>query len=314
VTHATTRATASPSLIDIPKRPGRRTRSVSNGWFGWMLAGPYAVLLAVFAIGPLGYAVYESLQPSTTPGGNDNAFVAAFADFRLLPAAINVGTFLIIYLPVMVIGVVILALILDVQPRRFGAMVRLIYVLPGVITGSASVLLWYLMLEPQTSPFAPILNAMGMHSDNDIFQNSRLPVIFAMMAFATGFGQWTVVLYGSLQSISPDILEAARIDGASGWQTALRIKLPLIGKYITYMLVLCFASALQIFVEPAILSGLASVGSTTWSLNQLSLFFAFNNGDFSTSAALSLALLVVCVGVAVLLVRKGNLFETEVIE
>lgn len=214
----------------------------------------------------------------------------------------------------MVIGVVMLSLLLDLQPRAFGSAIRLIYVLPGVITGAASVLLWYLMLQPETSPFAPLLNVLGFHTSADMFQNSRLPVIFALMAFATGFGQWVVIIFGSLQSISSDILEAAKLDGASAIQLAFQIKLPLISKYVVYMLVLSFAGALQIFAEPTILSSIAAVGSPTWSINQLGLFFATQNGDFPSSAVISLLLLAFSLLVAVVIITRGNLFQTDVAE
>ena len=309
MTEATTRT---HSLRHATRTRVSMRRDRSNA-FGWLLASPYVIGLTLFSILPLAYAVYESLQPSTSLSGG-NAFVAAFTDFRLIPALVNVGTYMVIYLPIMVVGTVVLALLVDVQQRRFGVFIRLVYVLPGVITGSASVLLWYLMLEPKTSPFGPVLNLIGFHSNSDVFIGRNLPVLFALMAFATGFGQWVVVLHGSLQSISGDVLEAAKIDGANDLQTALQIKVPLIAKYIGYMLVLSFAGALQIFAEPLILDTIANVGGATWSINQLGLYFAFNNGDFASAAALSLVLLVACLIVAVLTIRKGGLFNTEVTE
>lgn len=292
---------------------GKRKSSLRTGGFGWAMATPYVVLLLLFAIGPLFYGVYEAFQPSTGYV-EGNAFAVALGHFQFLPAVINVATFMALYLPVMVVGVVGLALMVDIQPKHFGATVRLFYVLPGVITGSASVLVWYLMLQPQTSPFGPILNAMGFHTNADIFQDARLPAIFTVMAFGTGFGQWVVILYGSLQNISQDVLEAARIDGVSRVQLALYIKLPLILKYILYMLILAFASALQIFVEPSILSGLAGVGSSTWSINQLALGFIGNEGNFPSAAALSMMLLVVCVAIAAVVAVKGKIFQTEITE
>lgn len=88
----------------------------------------------------------------------------------------------------------------------------------------------------------------------------------------------------------------------------------MIAKYISYMLVLTFAGALQIFVEPTLLAQLAQVGGETWSLNQLGLFFAFTNGDFASSAMLSLLLLIVSLVVAVVLIWRTDIFSTEVAE
>ena len=102
---------------------GRRLQASTPGGngFGWLMTLPYVILLGLFAIGPLGYVLYESFQPSDSPQPGGNAFADAFGDFRFLPAVENVATFIAIYLPLMVVGVVFLALLLDVQPRRFGA-------------------------------------------------------------------------------------------------------------------------------------------------------------------------------------------------
>lgn len=277
----------------------------SGRLFGWLCVAPYLVLLVVFGIGPVLYALYESLS-------DPRAYVNAVADFRFLPALGNVSLFMALYLPVMVLGVLLLALSVQEQRPLYGTALRLVYMLPGAVTGSASVLLWYVMLQPALSPFAPLLHGLGMRTGNDVLKPSYLVVIFALMAFATGFGQWVVIMYGALQGVPREVLEAARVDGSSWWQTALRIKLPLISKYVVYMVILAFTAGLQIFIEPQLLYGVAFTGSKSWSLNQLGLLFAFDNGDFAAAAALCLMLLAVCTVAACFLVFKAKFFETEV--
>ncbi|MEV6149355.1 sugar ABC transporter permease [Nonomuraea sp. NPDC052129] len=277
----------------------------SGKLFGWLCVAPYLILLVVFGIGPILYALYESLS-------DPRAYVNATADFRFLPAVGNVSLFMALYLPVMVIGVLLLALFVQDQRPLYGTTLRLVYMLPGAVTGSASVLLWYVMLQPALSPFAPLLSGMGLRTGNDVLKPAHLVVIFALMAFATGFGQWVVIMYGALQGVPQEVLEASRMDGCTWWQTALRIKLPLISKYVVYMVILAFTAGLQIFIEPQLLYGVAFTGSKSWSLNQLGLLFAFDNGDFAAAAALCLMLLALCTVAACFLVFKAKFFETEV--
>ncbi len=93
---------------------------------------------------------------------------------------------------------------------------------------------------------------------------------------------------------------------------ALWIKLPLIRKWIVYMLVLSFAAGSQLFVEPQILSIAASGAiSPQWSPNQLAYYEAFSLDNFNNSAAISVDLLVIGLIVAVLFVWRGRLFEVE---
>jgi ABC-type sugar transport systems, permease components len=80
-----------------------------------------------------------------------------------------------------------------------------------------------------------------------------------MIAFWTGAGGWIVVMYGALNTIPDELEEAARIDGAGPVTIALRLKLPLIRKWIAYMIILSFATGTQLFIEPQLVNE-ASLG------------------------------------------------------
>jgi multiple sugar transport system permease protein len=210
---------------------------------------PYAILLMLFAIIPIGRAFSTSMTPSlANPEGGFGNYLFVINDFRFWPAVINISTFLAIYLPTMVIVVAALSLLLDSIKSRVSVSLRLAYLVPASITGAVAILVWYFMLEPQYSPFKGILAEAGITSGTQVFAQNNLVWVFALMAFFTGAGNWIVIQYGSLQSIPDEILEAAKIDGANAFQTALRIKLPLIKKYLIYMTILTFAAGLQIFV------------------------------------------------------------------
>lgn len=292
----------------------KRARA-GNALTGWLFAGPYVLLLLAFGLVPAGYAIYESFQPVADPGGGglDN-WGAVFEDFRFWPAVHNVAIFVAIWIPVMIVGTLVLALLLHERVSRFSSTMRLIYFLPGAVTGSAAVLLWYFMLSPQLSPYQPVLESIGITSNNEMFTSKHLAVIFALVAFMTGVGNWVVITFGAFQSVPADVLEAARIDGADPIRIALTIKLPLIGKYVVYMTILCFAYALQIFVEPQLFYSITNAGSTSWSLNQLGYTFAFQQGDFGQAAVISVVLLVISAVAALWLVFKTNFFQTEVDE
>lgn len=286
---------------------------VQRALSGWLFASPYVLLLLTFGLVPAGYAIYESFVTLASPGtlslGNWRLVVN---DFRFWPAVKNVATFLVIWIPIMVVGTLVLALLLHEKISRFSSAMRLIYFLPGAVTGSAAVLLWYFMLSPQLSPYQAPLEAMEITSNNEMFTTGHLPQIFALVAFMTGVGSWVVIMFGAIQAVPHDILEAARIDGAGPIRIAVKIKLPLITKYVVYMLILSFAFALQIFVEPQLFYSITNAGSTSWSLNQLGYVFAFQQGDFGQAATISVVLLVVSSVAALWLVFRTDFFQTEV--
>ncbi|MEB0015040.1 ABC transporter permease subunit, partial [Glaciimonas sp. Cout2] len=75
-------------------------------------------------------------------------------------------------------------------------------------------------------------------------------------------GYYMIIIYAALQGIDTSIYEAAKIDGANAWQTALRIKIPMISSSLVLILVFALIGTLQFFTEPQILRSMAS-GSIT---------------------------------------------------
>ena len=140
----------------------------------------------------------------------------------------------------------------------------------------------------------------------------NLPVIFTIIAFWTGAGGWIVIMYGALNNISVEVMEAARVDGAGLIKTAWYIQIPMVRKWISYMAIINLAAGTQLFVEPRILSQASKgVVPPDYSLNQLAYLYAFRQGDFNGSAAISLILLIVALGLAAFFVLRGGLFERD---
>jgi multiple sugar transport system permease protein len=275
------------------------------------MIAPYLVLLVLFAIVPIVLAAVTSFQPSlANPAGGPANYLQVLQDFRFLPSLGNVGIFLLLYVPLMLVVVAGMSLLLDSVPGRWNLPLRLAYIVPASLTGAVAVLIWYFLLEPTLSPYRDILHAMGITQGGQIWRSGNLAWIFVLMAFFTGAGNWIVVQYGSLQSISEDVIEAARIDGANALQIGLRIKLPLIKKYLVYMGILTFAAGLQVFVEPQLISSSVYPGlASNWSLNQLSYTFAFSSANLGGASALSLMLLLVCIIGAIFVIFRTDFFD-----
>ncbi len=172
---------------------------------------------------------------------------------------------------------------------------------------------WLFMLDPSVSPGSFLLrDILGANIFAQSIAPGNLPYIFAMIAFWTGAGAWIVVMYGALNTIPLELEEAARIDGAGPLGIALRVKLPLIRKWIAYMVILSFATGTQLFVEPQLVNQ-ASLGLVpdTWSSNQLAYQLAFRYADFNGAAAIAVDLLAIGLVGSVLIVRRTGLFRTD---
>src|SRR5579859_1205144 len=274
----------------------------------------FGLLPGLFALG-LSFASFANGTPVYFAAGLQN-YVTAFTDFRFGAAFVNVFEFLLISVPFGVIGVTAIALLLHLRMGWFSNAMRTIYFLPGAVAGPTAVLLALFMCDPQTSPFRGLFSIWHMQQIIDVIQPDHLPLLFTLLGFFVGAGGWIAILYGGLQGISNDLLEAAMIDGANGWQTAFLIKLPLIQRYVIYMLILTFAGNIQIFTEPQIISanfsfiGIATI-SPTWSPNQLGYYFAFSLGNFGAAAAISLLMVAIGLIGATLIIRVTGFFRTD---
>jgi multiple sugar transport system permease protein len=274
---------------------------------------PYLPFLFVFGIAPTVYALDLAF---TSSGGGwvwFHNFVRTYNDYRFTPAFKHILLYTSVWLGMLVVFVVGLALLLHGRANRVSSTFRFVFYMPGALAGAASVLVWLFMLDPVVSPGSFLLHhVLGASIFAQSIAPGNLPFIFAMIAFWTGAGGWIVVMYGALNTIPHDLEEAARIDGAGPIAIALRLKLPLIRKWIAYMVILSFATGTQLFVEPQLVNQ-ASLGLVpdTWSANQLAYQLAFRYADFNGAAAIAVDLLVIGLVAAVLIVTRTGLFRTD---
>jgi multiple sugar transport system permease protein len=302
-------AVALPAVEPVRRRPARRR----TGWAGYLFVAGYTILLLAFGVFPTVYAFFLALTNDRGQFTGLNQFTKVAQDYRFLPAFLNIALYLAMWMVSLVVLTVVVAVVLRSRIRPgLSAVIRFLCYLPGALAGVAGVLVWLFMLDPSVSPASWLLNAMGFDTFSAVLAPGDLPVIFVLIAFWTGAGGWIVVMYGALNNIPDEVLEAARMDGAGPWQTAWHIQVPMIRKWIAYMAILAFAAGTQLFVEPQLLQT-ASLGrvSPTWSPNQLAYVYAFQHGDFNGAAAISIFLLALGLICAGLLVTRSDLFEVD---
>jgi multiple sugar transport system permease protein len=268
---------------------------------------PYLPFLILFGIAPTIYALELAFTNVDGSWAGLHNFTRTYDDFRFLPAFKHILLYTTVWLGALMVFVVGLALLLHGRANRVSATYRFLFYIPGALAGAAAVVIWLFMLDPTVSPGAFLLrDLLGARIFAQSIAPGNLPYIFAMIAFWTGAGAWIVIMYGALNTIPPDL------DGAGPFTIAFRLKLPLIRKWIAYMLILSFATGTQLFVEPEIVQH-ASFGLVpdTWSTNQLAYQLAFRYGDFNGAAAIAVDLLVIGLVGAVVIVTRSGLFRTE---
>jgi multiple sugar transport system permease protein len=217
--------------------------------------------------------------------------------------------YLVLWLPLLLVVVFVLALAMDAKRTRFARLTQFVSYLPGAVTGSAAALLWIFMFSPTVSPIGPALKLFAGKSGSFI-SDDTLTIVLAVMGVSIGAGGWIVIVFGALTSIPGEILDAAKVDGANAWHTVWHIKLPMIRSYIAFILIVSTAGGFQVFVEPKVI-GTASPGqiSHTWSLNELVYSYSTIESNDGRASALSILLLIVCVVLALVVIKKTKFYS-----
>ncbi|MEE1830298.1 carbohydrate ABC transporter permease [Streptomyces sp. SP17KL33] len=272
----------------------RRSYGVKGAPYAFLL--PATILFALFFALPIGYAVWLSLHKVQVKGlglgagarsevwaGLEN-YTGALTDPELIDGALRVLGYGAIVVPVMLGLALVLALMLDSDKVRLAPFTRLAIFLPYAVPGVVAALLWGFLYLPDVSPFYFILEKLGLPQP-DLLDGGGLYAALSNIAVWGGTGFNMIVIYTSLQSIPAEVYEAAKLDGATPLQIALRIKIPMVAPSLVLTFFFSIIATLQVFSEPTTLKPLTNSVSTTWSPLMKVHRDAFGEGDIYAAAA-----------------------------
>ncbi|GAA2531978.1 MULTISPECIES: carbohydrate ABC transporter permease [Streptomyces] len=272
---------------------------------------PAVVLFLLFFALPIGYAVWLSFRKVKVSGlglgsgartevwaGLEN-YTDALSDSELLDGALRVLGYGCIVVPVMLGLALLFALMLDSEKVRLASFTRLAIFLPYAVPGVVAALLWGFLYLPDVSPFYFVLEKLGLPQP-DLLDGGPLYLALSNIAVWGGTGFNMIVIYTALQAVPAEVYEAAKLDGATPLQIALKIKIPMVAPSLVLTFFFSIIATLQVFSEPTTLKPLTNSVSTTWSPLMKVYQDAFGKGDIHAAAAqatlIALATLVLSFG------------------
>ncbi|PZU38913.1 MAG: sugar ABC transporter permease, partial [Microbacterium sp.] len=242
--------------------PARRRSAIERRQrIGWLFVAPFLVVFAAFLVFPLAYAFGMSLFSSTLATGTrfvgiDN-YLKAFTDPLFLGGLGRVALYALVMIPAQLLVATVAALVLDTLATWVSKLSRLLIFAPYAIPVVIGALMWSFLYSPRFGPAGTIFGAFGLEAPNFLSSDS---IFFSLVNIVTWqwAGYYMIVIYAALRAIDPAIYEAARIDGASGWQIATRIKIPMISSSMVMVITFAIIGTLQFFTEPTVLRSVAS--------------------------------------------------------
>ena len=309
------------SATTINQLPLRKSSGIRTGinW-GMILVTPYIVAVTLFAIGPALIAVVFSFsdfslgKPNLFMAGFNN-YLTVFKDKNFLGAYWNVIRFSLLATTSGCIGSIFIALMLSFTKDSLGGLARSVFFLPGSINGPALALMFLFMLDPTISPFRFVFQVLGVKKLTDYVSASSAIQIMAVLRFYLMSGGWIAIFYAALESVSQELVEAAKIDGCGPWRLAWDIRRPAIMGFIWFMVIQLIASNMMIFSEPYLIS--TALGGTSfvnpfWSPNMLGAYYTLTLGNFGMSSVVSICQIVITFTSSYFIVTKTGAFTTEV--
>ncbi len=294
-----------------PGPRGRRQYSLiaRDRRFGYLLAAPALLVLLAITAYPLVYNIWNSFQRDVINSGVPPSFAGAdnykriFTDNQFLPALAHTAGFTVVSVAVETVVGLALALALN---RKFPGrgLVRAAVFIPWAVPTVVSAQLWKTMFDPQFGWVNYALTTLHLPLAHTTWLAEKWTSWGAILAADawrnTPF--MAIVLLAGLQVIPTEIYEAARIDGASAWQTFLRLTLPLLRPALMVALIFRTLSSFLIFDVVYAMTG-GGPGTSTSVLSYLNWQAFFVYADYGYGGAISVALVAIALLIAAAYVR-----------
>ncbi|MBA4494551.1 carbohydrate ABC transporter permease [Paenactinomyces guangxiensis] len=200
------------------------------------------------------------------------------------------------------IGYLCISIILA-ERIRGADLLRKIYLIPMLLASVAIAQLWIKIYHPGNGILNHILMKLGVQDPPSWLADPKLALFAIIVPIVWQYaGFYILIYYAALKNIPDELLEAAKIDGATTFQIATKIKLPLIMNVIKVTIVLAVVGSLKYFDLIYIMTGGGPNGASevmaSYMYNK-----AFKGFDFGYGSAVGFFLLVICL-VTTYLIRK----------
>lgn len=279
---------------------------------GWLYTAPALLIFSVFIIGPTAYTLYVSLFHWNALNTAKSKYIG-LANYRSLlgstaPSFLSSAWHSLYFSGAMVIGGTALSLAFALLLQRGGRLLgaaRVAVFAPHATPVVATSLAWVWIFNPQFGLADTLLKAVHLPQPGWLQSTTwAMPSVIAYSLWhEVGF---TVVLFlGGLAVISPELSEAARVDGANAWQEFWHVTWPQLRPVTLFVVIITSISSLQAFTQFYEMSQGGPVYATT-TLSFLLYQEAFVFFDTGYGAALAIVLFAVTAAFTLLQRRTGD--------
>ena len=269
---------------------GRLRRSFS-------FSTPALALYVLFVLLPVGQSAYYSLfkwnglEPLTNFVGLDN-YRRAFKDTVFLSSLGHNGFIVVASLVIQLPIGLGLAILLN-RRLKGQSLLRMVVFAPYVLAEVVAGVAWLLILQPD-GLVDWFFTQLGLGDYVQLWVGDTDVVLYTMFAIITWkyIGFAVILFLAGLQGIPKELTEAAKIDGATGWQLTRSITVPLLGPTIRIWVFLSVIGSIQLFDLIWVMTGGGPANSSSTAVTYLYIR-GFQRSSFGYGSALAVVLFVI---------------------
>jgi multiple sugar transport system permease protein len=284
----------------------------SNKW-GYIFALPLIIDFAIFTV----YVVFRAVTMAFQHIGYGTAEWVGLENFqsfikleRFWNSIRNATVYTIVVVPLSILIALFLSELIFRRSERAQIFFKSAYYLPGVVSAVVISIVWLWIFSPYTGILNWVVGLVGIAPQQWLSDENLAMPSLIFMALVGGGGSTIILITATMGGISPELYDAAKIDGASEFTRFFRITIPLLKPILSYLFVLGFIGTFQVFAPIYLMTqGGPGYPGKTETVGYLIYYTAFRAVDFGGAAAQSLVLFAI---ILVFSLIGFRLFTTDV--
>ena len=244
-------------------------KQIRKQWTAYLFLSPWFVIFLIFTLFSVSFSFYLSfrewniVEATKTFVGLDN-YVRLFRDPQFYQALKNTFLFTGFGVPLGMASALLVALLLNTKVRGQG-LFRTLYYIPVITPIVVSAVIWKWMYQGDYGLINYYLLKLGLIHQKILWlsdPNLAMPALIVMGVW-TGTGGTMVMYLAGLQAIPEELYDAAKVDGANGFQRLIYVTIPLLAPTTLYVLITSIIFSFQNFAHIYIMTNGGPLGRTT---------------------------------------------------
>ena len=271
-----------PQMVAATRPRISLRHAIYRARWAYLFIAPFFIFFVLFSLYPILFSLYLSLTEWKGLGpikyvGLDN-YQRLMGDTVFWQSMVNGLLLFVMYVPLMTLLALILAVILNSKRVRGFRIFRTIIFMPYITNMVAAGFAFRLLLNSSDGLVNQLLGIFGIASIPWLDSVAGARVSLCLLIIWAWLGYNMVIMLAGLQTISSDLTEAAKIDGASNAKVFIYITIPLMRPVLTFSVVLSTIGSFSLFTEVSILTN--GGGPMNATITPIVTIFNQNFGNF----------------------------------